>query len=461
MIHDDAQNLIPGVSAGDLVAAPAALIPAAPPRLRRADRSQVRLSACDLDRLIPLDHLARIVWAMVERWDLTAFLDTVAARGEAPGRASTDPKILIAVWLFGYTQNVGGGRQLDRLCKEHDAYRWLAGGVSLNQHTLSDFRVTHEKALDGLLTQMLAALTRSGEMLITRTAGDGTRVRAAAGRGSFKTADTLQKHLTEARELLEEIKTQPDEPEDSARSAQAKAAAQRAARERVERIERAMEEVKQVAEAKDQQKEKPSKHQPAKASETDPEARQMRMPGGGTAPGYNIQFIVAVPGGGIETAAGAGAPFRAIIAVGVTNAGSDVHESEPMLEQVEERLGYKVQEHLMDGGYIGLAAIDSAAADGVAILAPVPKARKEGVDPHQPRKTDSEAVRQWRLRMATEASKSAYKHRAATVETANAECRAYRGLSRILVRGLNKVRCVALWSALAYNLIHFAALLTA
>ena len=416
------------------------------------------LRPCALEDLIEEGHLARVVWGVVERWDLSAFLAAVASRGETPGRAATDPKILIALWLFGYTQHISGGRELDRLCEEHDAYRWLAGGVSLNYHTLNDFRVDHEKALDDLLTQMLATLTRGGAVKIKRCGQDGTRQRAAAGRGSFKKRQTLEEHLKEAREHVEQMKRRADDP---SVSAQQKAARERCARERVERVARAMEELKKVEEAKAAQKEKASKHQPAKASETDPEARQMRMPGGGTAPGYNVQFAVAVAEGGIENAADAQAPIRAIIGVDVTNAGSDVHESTPMRKQVEQRLGYKVEEHLIDGGYIGLDAVTEAAADGVTVYAPVPKSKKEGVDPHQPKKTDSEAVAEWRRRMAADAAKSIYKHRAATCETANAECRTYRGLKQMLVRGVRKVRCIALWSALAYNLMHFGALLTA
>src|SRR5438552_3996283 len=135
MIHDDAQMLMPGAWADDRPAGAAPALPPAPPRLRRADRAQVLLRPCALDELIPADHLARTVWALVERWDLGAFLATVAARGERPGRAATDPKILIGLWLFAYAQGVGRGRELDRLCEAHDAYRWLAGGVSLNYHT--------------------------------------------------------------------------------------------------------------------------------------------------------------------------------------------------------------------------------------------------------------------------------------------------------------------------------------
>lgn len=464
MKNDDAQTLIPGVSAGDLAArasVPEAGLPPAAPRLRRADRNQVLLRPIALEELLDADHLARTVWAIVRQWDLSAFLKVVWARGEVPGRAATDPMILISLWLYAHTQHVGGGRELDRLCEAYDAYRWIAGGVSLNYHTLNDFRVTHEKSLDGLLTQMLAVLTRGGAVEIHRIAVDGTRQRASAGRGSFKKRQTLEAHLAEAQAHVEALKKQEDPAEAARVSAQRKAARKRCARERVERITRAIEEVKKVEAAKVEQKEKPSKHKPAKASATDPEARQMRMPGGGTAPGYNIQLAVAVPEGGIETAAGAAAPARAIIGVAVTNAGSDVHESQPMREQVEQRLGHKIDEQLIDGGYIGLDAITQAAGDKVTTYAPVPKSRKEGVDPHVPKKTDSAAVKEWHPRMAMPEAKSIYKHRAATIETANAECRTYRGLRPMRVRGLSKVRCVALWSALAYNLIHFATILAA
>ena len=413
--------------------------PLPPPRLRLANRAQMLLRPCSLEETLPVDHDARVVWAVVERWDLSRFLDAVQARGETPGRAAADPKILISLWLYSYTQGVGGGRELDRLCNEHDAYRWLCGGVSMNYHTLNDFRVEHEEALDDLLTQMIAALLSQGLVKVQRMSQDGTRIRAGAGRGSFKTREKLDECLKQAKAHVEALKRQADDPKLAAKR---KKAAERAARQRLERVEKAIREVAKVEQAKAAQKNKPSKHQPAKASTTDPEARQMRMPGGGTAPGYNVQFATATEG-------------RAIVGVDVTNAGSDVRESRPMREQVEERTGQKVQEQLLDGGYVGLESIDAAAEQGVMVYAPVPKPKKEGQDPHEPRKTDTPAVGEWRQRMGTPEAKTIYKERAATSETANAECKAYRGLGQVLVRGLNKVQCVALWSALAYNLVHF------
>ena len=64
---------------------------------------------------------------------------------------------------------------------------------------------------------------------------------------------------------------------------------------------------------------------------------------------------------------------------------------------------------------------------------------------YEPRPTDSQAVKDWRARMGSEEGKEVYKQRAATSETANAELKSRCGMSRMLVRGLNKTRCVALW----------------
>src|SRR4051812_10358017 len=243
-----------------------------PPRLRVPDRQRL-LSARIVDDLVGPGHLARAVWELVGRRELGAFLDTIKARGSHPGRPATDPRLLIALWLYAYLDGVGCGRELARLCADRGPYRWLCGGVSLNQHTLSDFAVGHEEALDDLLSRMIAALTRAEVVSAERIAQDGTRVRASAGAKSFKERPTLEEQLRAAREHVAAVKRAAADPAASAKQA---AARERAARERERRLERALKELKEVERAKAAQKDKPSKESPPKASTTDPEARFMR-----------------------------------------------------------------------------------------------------------------------------------------------------------------------------------------
>jgi transposase len=409
-----------------------------PPRLRRPDRTLV-VPACPLDDLLPPNHRARLVWQLVGRWDLSRFLQTIRARGSRPGRAATDPRLLIALWLYATTQHVGGGRELARLCRTTTAYRWLCGGVSLNYHTLNQFRTGHATALDDLLTQMLAVLLHANVVHIDRVSQDGTRVRASAGSSSFHRRATLEEHLQRARVQVQALKDQADEQS----SAQRRAARRRAAAQRQTRLEQALQELAELETAKAQQKAKPSKERPPRASSTDPEARLMRMPDGGTRPAYNVQFATDTHS-------------RAVVGVAVTQAGSDAGQDERMRQSITQRTGLPVREQLTDGGYVSLEGIKQAATEGVTVYEPVPKPRKAGIDPHQPKRGDSAAVAAWRVRMGTEAAKEIYKERAATSETVNAEVKTYRGLGRLMVRGQAKVQCVALWAGLAYNLVHYA-----
>jgi hypothetical protein len=244
----------------------------------------------------------------------------------------------------------------------------------------------------------------------------------------------------ELKEVVEQLQRDGDDPRATARQ---RAARRRAAEGRLTRLEQALVELAEVEAAKEKQKDKPSKRQPPRASETDPEARLMRMPDGGTRPAYNVQFA-------------ADTQSRAVVGVEVTKAGSDAGQDESMRQDIRERTGKPVREQLLDGGFVRLEGIEAAAAEGVTVYLPVPKPRKPGVDPHAPKRGDKPAVAQWRQRMGTDDARQIYKQRAATSETINGETKTYRALGPLGVRGKEKVRCVALWSALAYNVVHFA-----
>ena len=117
-----------------------------------------------------------------------------------------------------------------------------------------------------------------------------------------------------------------------------------------------------------------------------------------------------------------------------------------------------MKEHLLDGGYLRTEDLEEAHQQGVAVYVPPKPARNAQKRGHEldPKPGDSQALRDWKARMKSEEGKRVYQQRAATSETVNADLRSFRGLGRILVRGLAKARCIALWCALAYNVMHFA-----
>jgi transposase len=419
----------------EFVPEPAAVEPAkkGEPRLRRAVRDQIVMHWEAVDDLIPEDHRARMVWAYVEGLDLSALLEKFAAVEGAVGRAGTDPRILLALWLYATIEGVGSARELDRLCELHAAYKWICGGVSLNYHTLADFRVQHEAFLDGLLTHSVAALLKSGVVELKRVAQDGLRVRAAAGSSSFRRRPTLEQFLEEARQQVEALKAELD-GDRAAGSQRQKAARQRAAEERAQRVEQALKEL-----AKIETKKPAAKVQEARASTTDPEARRMKMPCGGFRPAYNLQLVT-------DTAT------QIVVGVDLINVGSDKGQLRPMHEQLQKRYGCTPREYLADGDFTAAEDIEHLEKQGTTVYTP-PRKRPGLQDPPQaPVPGESHVLHEWRQRMAGPIGKLIYRERAASIECINAQIR-NRGLQQLRVRGPAKVKVIGLWHALAHNLM--------
>lgn len=407
----------------------------APARYDTANRAQIELQPCDLEALLPPGHAARLVWRFVEGLDLSAFYATIRAREGRAGRPPIDPKILVALWLYATMDGVGSAREVDRLCYAHDAYRWLRGGVSVNYHTLSDFRVAHQAALNDLLTQSIAVLLHRGIVTMARVAQDGTRVRGSAGAGSFRRGETLQECQRQARKQVERTQRQTD----AVVNAQVEAAQRRAALDRLARVEEALAQLPAVQAIKDRQP-KNTRPTAARVSTTDPDARVMKMADGGYRPAYNVHLATDVDS-------------RVIVGVRTLNSGADQSQLGPMLDAIAHRLGRLPQAQLLDGGFVTKAEITAAEARHVTIYAPPMQRASQTRRPDAPVDGDAPAVAAWRARMATDEAKTIYKARGATAEWVNADARTHRTLGRVLVRGLAKVHTWALWVALAHNML--------
>ena|SRR5215210_176177 len=403
------------------------------PRLLVPNRSQMELRTADLESLLALDHAARAVWEFVESLDLRPLYAQVQSVEGGAGRPAVDPRIYMALWLYATIEGVGSARALERLTRQHDAYRWILGGVAVNHHSLSDFRVRHGEFLSGVLTQSVAVLMEQKLVTLKRVSQDGIRVRASAGAASFRRKPSLERCLQEAEEQVERLR-QELETDLEATNRRQVAARQRAAEDRQRRVKAALEQMPAVT-AKRPAAEKDK----ARVSTTDAEARVMKMGDGGFRPAYNGQFAVDT-----ET--------QMVVGVDVSNSGSDQGQLVPMLEQLEERYEVIPAESLVDGGFAGLKDIEKASEMGSEVYAPVAKPKDETRDPYVPLSTDSSVIAGWRRRMGTPEAKEIYKQRASTVECVNALAR-NRGLQRLLVRGLAKARAVFLWFAIAHNLM--------
>ena len=423
-------------------------------RLRKPERSQVAVVMRCVDDEVGSLHPVRTVMRVVEKLDVSGFCTPIRARQGVAGRDATDPRLLVGLWLYGCVRGIGSARELARRCEESAPFRWLCGGVGVNHRLLSDFRTDHADALDDLFTQVLVSLVDKKLVRVSRISQDGLRVRVSAGSSSFRREERLQLLLVQAQQQVLELRKQLESPgQAAAMTARQKAARIRAAESKERRVQEAL---AQLPELKQKQAEAAQRaghgkcgdqiraRQP-RVSATDAATRVMKMANGGYNPAANVQLAVDTES-------------RAILGVDVSNEGSDsAGLSEPMRQQVERRTGGKVKQHLVDGGYMRTEDIVRAHQQGVELFVPPKPARNPGNRGRElePKPGDPDAVRAWKQRMASEEGKKIYKDRAATSETVNADLRTYRGLVPLTVRGAQKITCVALWCALAHNLLHF------
>ena len=431
------------------------------PRFVEAKRDAIVFDRFEFDALVGVDHPARVIWAYVEQADLSALYAQIKARVHTAGRSPADPRVVLALWLYGCVEGVGSARQLERLSEEHHGFRWLRGGVPLNYHLLSDFRWQAAEVVDRLLTQGVAALWSEGLVTLASLSHDGIRIRASAGAASFRRLATLERLLGEVAERIARLKQEIDADPDAS-NRRLRAAAERAAREQQERVTAALEAVRALqaqqaaAEAAGTQdaarppeggappadgKAKKKKKKEPRGSTTDVQARVMRMADGGWRPAYNVQLTGDLDSG-------------VIVGLSVDTTGSDGGLMAPAATEVERRYGHRPQRWLTDGGFTALNDIVALASKGITVFCPLKPRRNPKSDPAAPRPGDPPEIADWRLRMVDDATagKASWMRRRGEHERINANFR-HQGLRQFNVRGSFKVKSVSLLHALANNIM--------
>jgi transposase len=177
----------------------------------------------DLEELIGQEHKARAIWDLSGKLNLAEFeKQTQSIEGEV-GRSAWSPRLLVSLWLYGYSEGITSARELARLMEFEPGLQWLTGLKRINHHTLSDFRVRRKGELDELFTQLLLVLQEANLISLERVMHDSTKIRARAGGDTFRQEKTLQEKLEQARRLVQE----DPQGEGSRRREQAQKRAQR------------------------------------------------------------------------------------------------------------------------------------------------------------------------------------------------------------------------------------------
>lgn len=390
---------------------------------------------------LPSDHRARVLWQVVQRLDLSAFVVGAKSLVGHQGRDTLSVRMLLTLWLYAISEGIGSAREIERRIATDAAFRWIVGDQTVGRTKLAEFRVSHREALEKVFANVLASLMHKDLLSLSLVAQDGTRIRASASAPSFRRLASLEECLEQAKLHVKAVLAEGDDPEVSERARLARVAA---ALDYEKRVNEAIATAKELTEDRLTGSNRNKRLNEVRASTTDPEARVMKMGDAGFRPAYNVQLATAgSPMGGPST----------IVGLRVINAGTDNGSVAPMLDDIQQRTGQLPSTLLADAGHADHASIRAAAERGVTALIPVPdreKGSKARVD---------QTIAAWRERMETDEAKETFRARASLCELPNAHFKRRLGLGQFLVRGLSKVTCVVLLTALAANILaHTAAL---
>lgn len=417
-------------------------------RVKLPERHQVEMQLMSLDEMVRSDAFVRTVVKYVDSLDLSELYDRVKATVDHVGRDRIDPRILFSLWLFATLEGINSGRKIAELTERDVAYMWICGGVSVNYHTVCDFRKDHGELVERILTDSIAVLHQHDLVKLETLAQDGMRVRASAGSGSFRRQGKLKECRKLAELYLQQLKEESDSDDDEGKGG--RSARLRAATEKLERIEQACLEMEGLQERYiKRNKTKSTEHHRSepRASTTDPEARRMKMGDNGFRPAMNVLFSNDVDA-------------LLIVNVDVTNVGSDAGLLAPMYHSVCTTYGTVPKKYLADGGFSKKKGVTELEKNGTHFYGKLHAERKQleaGKDPYQARSRENGYFTAFRERMGTQEAQDIYRKRAAAAEFPNAVCR-NQGLRQFSVRGIAKAKAQVMWHALAYNFRRFGKL---
>jgi transposase len=406
-------------------------------RTREPERNQVAIRFEAPEDVLPADHRARVLWHLLGQLDLSPLLAEAKSVEGRQGRDVLSVRMLLTLWLYAISEGIGSGREIERRLKTDPAFQWIVGDQSVGRTKLNEFRVSHRVALDKIFTDVLAVLLHEMQLLsLDGARGPAMRTRVRRQRLALRLVSSRRiagwRVASRRSSICARCWPRPVRYEADLRARKAREAK---AREHAERVEAAIAAVKQLDNGRRDSK--------PRASTTDPEARVMKMPDGGFRPAFNVQLATAgSPEGGPRT----------IVGARVTNVGSDMGSVKPMLDDIAQRTGRLPETLLADANHASFEDIKDAAARGVEALVSVPK-RSKNAKAQAERAPEIEA---WLKRMETDEAKEKFRARASLCELTNAHAKSRFALSTLLVRGIEKVTCVVLLTALVSNLLAHA-----
>jgi transposase len=406
----------------------------------KPNREQLRFQALDLETLIPEDHPVKFFWKVCEELDLTNLYADYKITEASEGRPANDPRVLLCLWIYAYSQGIQSSRQLADACKTRADFIWLCGDITPQYRTLAYFRINHTKALEDAFCKMVMTLKKLGLIKEKVFFQDGTKLMANASAKSFSNRNQLNQENDRIERALEKVQTAYQHftgyPEDGiGMTNQSQIKLTRKLKNRLREVRKAIKQVNRIYERRQRLNKKDQEKYPAKnaqASVTDSDS-QFMLNDNRIKPSYNGQICLD-------------GESEFIVGKEVSNQPTDVNRLLPMIDEVKNNL--KVKElagsYVTDSGYYKDENIWWSKEAGVKkLILPIK------IDPK------SLETKEVKNNAESEIGKELLKRRNATIERIIGYIKERLRFRRFNLRGLVKVGCEWTIVCLAYNLVRY------
>jgi transposase len=430
-----------------------------------------------VEELLPAPHPAYQLVALLAALDLTPLYRLYLPVGGHP----YEPRMMLALWLYGYMTGVTSARKLERATYEQIPFLFLAAGAHPDHTALAEFRTLVFAYLPTLFDDLLAYAQQAGVVTLRDVSHDGTKIHADASKHQ---AVSYQR----AGELIHELQTQID---DLLRRAQEAPASLPAELDLAEEITRRraritrLQAARQVLEARADERyqadlaayeakraaraerarvtgKKPPGKPPAPPTPgpapteqynfTDPDSRIMKnSTNTGVDQHYNCQATVEHDS-------------RLIVGCALSNHPTDTQEALPSLDAIPAALGTP-DAACLDAGFWSPQTVEALEQRGITPYIAVGKGvhgldwqRYYGTTPTTPPPPDASPSVHMAYRLQTPAGQALYRQRKSTIEPVFGSIKEVQGFRQFSLRGLTKAAGEWRLVCLAYNVKRFFAL---
>lgn len=306
-------------------------------RMKKYNPDEYTLFYLEPDKMFPEGTYERFIVDIIKRLDLTKFEYT--DKDDQGGNEEYNPKSMLGILFYGFTNGIFHGRKLENLCKYDARYIYISGSNTPEHSTISRFIADYTKQIIELFTQVLYIAIEFGYVNYKMTITDGTRIKANAGKKYSGTIEDFKKRKSrlEKKIKLAIMKQKIADRDDIAEYWGKKEERYKKAQDKICNF---LEDAKEIYTKRKKEVEQ---------NITDNDSRIMKAKDGGFIQGYNAQ-VSACEENGI------------VLACDVTNNSSDMNSFQTMVEKTIEGAPEEKKKDVKEGKWIndnGYYSIDN------------------------------------------------------------------------------------------------------